>query len=72
MIHELGSTRDRKLRRSNANVRVDDEARQRKVENARDIIYDQGFPVNSTHVEGFLKGESLVPTKVCSLCPTRL
>ncbi|TFK68774.1 hypothetical protein BDN72DRAFT_650911 [Pluteus cervinus] len=43
--------------------RKDDDDRREKVQRARDLIYDQGYVVNSEHVEKHLKGESLVPTE---------
>lgn len=46
-------------------ARIDDKARQGKVMSARRLIYDRGYIVTSTAIEGFLKDESLVPTAVC-------
>ena len=45
-------------------ARVDDEARKRKVDIAREIIYQKNYAVNSKAVEAFLKEQSLVPTSV--------
>jgi len=41
-----------------------DEDRQNRVRAARSLIYQQGYVVNSTHVDDLLKADSLVPTKV--------
>src|SRR5262245_57089367 len=57
---------DMKLRETLA--RVDDEARRRKVEIAREIIYEKNYVVNSKAVDALLKDQSLVPTDVsCQL-----
>lgn len=48
-------------------VRKDDEERQRKVREARDLIYKDNYVVDSVQVNELLKAESLVPTEVC-LC----
>jgi hypothetical protein len=61
-IQNLGMLRDIKQRETLA--RVDDEARRRKVETARDIVYERNYAVDSTAVEALLKEESLVPTSV--------
>jgi hypothetical protein len=58
----LGMTLDMKQRHTLA--RVDDENRKRKVELARDIIYNKNFAVNNKNVEVLLKPQSLVPTAV--------
>lgn len=44
--------------------RVDDTARRRKVETARDIIYKKNYAVDNDAVETILKEQSLVPTSV--------
>lgn len=44
--------------------RIDDRRRQHKIINARSIIYDKKFAVDSEAVEKILKEESLVPTSV--------
>ena len=44
--------------------RIDDRRRQNKIINARSIIYDKQFAVDSEAVEKILKEESLVPTLV--------
>jgi hypothetical protein len=58
----LGSKSDMAIRVER--VRTDNEERQNKVENARDLIYRDGYVVNSTRVDDLLKSESLVPTTV--------
>lgn len=58
----VGTRADREARETTA--RVDNEEHQRKVEEARTAIYDDGYVVNSEVVEGLLKPESLVPTQV--------
>jgi len=45
-------------------ARKDNIERRAKVEQARALIYEQGYAVNSIHVEALLKEESLVPTVV--------
>ena len=61
-LQNLGMKLDMKQRASLA--RIDDDARQRKVQIARRIIYEQNYAVNSEGVEKVLKEESLVPTLV--------
>jgi hypothetical protein len=56
----MGRKRDMKQRETLA--RVDDEARRRKIEIAREIIYRNNYAVDSQPVETILKDESLVPT----------
>jgi hypothetical protein len=45
-------------------ARVDDEERRRKVDIARDIVYEKNFAVDNVNVEALLKEQSLVPTSV--------
>jgi hypothetical protein len=45
-------------------ARVDDDSRQRQVELARGLIYENGYVVNSELVERILKNQSLTPTVV--------
>lgn len=61
-LQNLGMKLDMKQRASLA--RIDDDARRRKVQIARRIIYEQNYAVNSEGVEKVLKEESLVPTLV--------
>ncbi|OBZ68473.1 hypothetical protein A0H81_11674 [Grifola frondosa] len=42
-------------------IRVDDNVRRWKVSNARRLIYDKNYSVNSTVIDNLLKEESLVP-----------
>ncbi|KAJ6525271.1 hypothetical protein DFH09DRAFT_1329080 [Mycena vulgaris] len=44
-------------------VRRDDAARREKVTEARKLIYEAGYVVNSTKVDDLLKSESMVPTE---------
>ena len=61
-IPDLGMPADR-TRRVDA-ARKDDIVRQGKVDRAISLIHDQGYVVNSEHVENELKEQSLVPTRV--------
>ena len=45
-------------------ARHDDVARREKVSEARKLIYEGGYVVNSKKVDDLLKPESLVPTEV--------
>jgi len=47
-------------------ARIDDESRRRKINIAREIIYEKNYAVNSEPVEALLKEQSLVPTSVRS------
>lgn len=49
-------------------ARRDTDERRAKVEQARSLIYGDGYAVNSTKVDDLLKSESLVPTLVSVLC----
>jgi len=46
----------------------DTQERQKKVDDARALIYKEGYSVNSVQVEALLKADSLVPTEVSALC----
>lgn len=46
---------------------MDDTARRLKVQEARNIIYNKGYVVNSSKVDDLLKAESYVPTEVSPL-----
>lgn len=48
-----------------ASARVDNKIRQKKVADARKLIYEKNYAVDSKQVENLLKEESLVPTDVC-------
>lgn len=45
--------------------RADTADRQNRIEKARELIYKDGYVVNSTRVDDLLKVDSLVPTVVC-------
>lgn len=55
-------TTDRKERSSLQ--RIDDNDLRFKIANARRLIYDEGYTVDSTRLDGMLKARSLVPTHV--------
>lgn len=61
-IPGLGTESDVKWREQQ--VRKDDVARRLKVKEARNIIYNKGYVVNSSKVDDLLKAESYVPTEV--------
>ena len=61
-IHKMGSPEDMTSREENR--RKDDDERKKKVEDARRIIHEQNYSVNTTEVERLLKPMSLVPTTV--------
>ena len=63
-VQNMGKPLDMKQRRTLA--RVDDDARKRKVDIVRELIYQKNYVVNSKAVEFFLKDQSLVPTIVSS------
>ncbi len=62
-IPDLGTPADYALRKTLA--RKDDMTRRLAVEEARRLIYEGGYVVNSERVEQLLKVTSAVPTKVC-------
>ena len=49
-------------------ARVDDQTRQRKVEIAREIIYQKNYAVDSKAVQAVLKPQSLASTSVGATC----
>ena len=61
-IQAIGREDDRKRREETR--RRDDIERRKKVDEARKSLYDEGYAINGDHVDGLLKSESLVPTKV--------
>jgi len=61
-IYALGQEDDRKRREETR--RQDDAERRKKVDDARKSLYDEGYAISGDRVDGLLKGESLVPTKV--------
>lgn len=61
-IHTLGREDDRKRREELC--RKDDAERRKKVDDARKSLYNNGYAITGDHVDGLLKDESLVPTKV--------
>lgn len=62
-IPNLGTDSDAAVRVEQ--VRRDDADRRQKVVDARKLIYERGYVVNSKKVDDLLKPESLVPTEVC-------
>lgn len=62
-VHQMGMPRDRNQRITLA--RVDDTRRQNLVAEARRIIYEKQYQVNSAAVEALLRNESLTPNVVC-------
>lgn len=63
-ICKLGTDQDSRARERLR--RIDDDARNRKVDTARGLIYDSHKAVDSVPVDRILKEDSLVPTQVCS------
>ena len=63
-IYAIGREDDRKRREESR--RQDNVERRGKVDNARKSLYDEGYAITGDHVNGLLKDESLVPTKVFS------
>jgi hypothetical protein len=61
-VQNMGTALDRKQRKTLP--RVDDETRRSNIRNAREIIYQNNYAVDSTYVEDILKNQSLVPTVV--------
>ena len=61
-IYAIGREDDRKRREESC--RRDNAERRNKVDNARRILYDEGYAITGDHVDGLLKDESLIPTKV--------
>ena len=61
--HNMGMHHDKEERMASA--RVDNKIRQKKVADARKLIYEKNYAVDSKQVENLLKEESLVPTDVC-------
>jgi hypothetical protein len=57
----MGSYQDRRRRED---IRVDTERRQSDVEMTRSWIFERGYPVAGTQVEGVLGPSSGVPTRV--------
>jgi hypothetical protein len=46
---------------------MDSKERQQWVVDARDKLYREGYVITGDHIDGVLKGKSLVPTQVCIL-----
>lgn len=61
-IPDLGTAADMTVRADD--IRRDDANRREKIAEARKLIYEEGYVVNSTKVDDILKPESLVPTEV--------
>ncbi len=64
-INKIGTSEDSDSRHRNARDTV--EVQSDLVQQARGIIYDDGYVVNSDRVETLLREHSLVPTVVCSV-----
>ena len=64
-ICAIGQEDDRK--RQEESCRRDDAQRRNKVDDARRSLYDEGYAITGNHVDGLLKEESLIPTKVIVL-----
>jgi hypothetical protein len=62
-LSALGTHRDNRRR---AKIQVNNHHFRTKVSLAREIIYKHGLHVNTDAVNNLLKGESLVPTTVCT------
>ncbi len=65
-ILDLGTAADRATRASLA--RSDHVQQEAKIDRARELIYDDGYVVNSDHVDALLQEQSLVPTQVRITC----
>lgn len=61
-IPRLGTPSDRNTRSSEK--RVDDDARRKKVDDARALIYGKAYALKAKPVEDLLKPASLTPAKV--------
>jgi uncharacterized protein YcbX len=61
-ISAIGRDDDRKCREESR--RQDDAARRQNVDEARRILYEEGYAITGEHVDGLLKEDSRVPTKV--------
>lgn len=68
-IPAMGREDDQKHR--DESCRKDDIQRRNKVDVARKSLYDEGYAITGDHVDGLLRDESLVPTKVLILLFTR-
>ncbi|KAJ2965454.1 hypothetical protein NUW54_g14114 [Trametes sanguinea] len=60
-IDRLGTREDIEARK--LNTRAPTAEQDRLVQEARELIYDSGYVVNSDHVEALLREQSLVPTR---------
>jgi hypothetical protein len=61
--HKMGTRADMQAR--SKNVRRDNVQRQKLIQRARAIIYDQHKAVDNSEVESLLQPNSYVPTEVC-------
>jgi hypothetical protein len=52
------------MKQRKTHARIDDEARRRKVDLAREIVYQKNYSVDTPAVEALLREESLVPSLV--------
>jgi hypothetical protein len=62
-VRDMGTRQD--IAERQLLLRVDDANRRGKILDARRIIYERNYAVNSTQVEALLKDDSLIPTVVC-------
>ena len=62
-IAKMGTARD--LKQHEDHIRVDDHSLRYTLSQARSVVYDGGYVVNSTSIEAMLKEHSLVPAAVC-------
>ena len=65
-IYALGRNSDQKQREESR--RQDNDERRKKVDDARKSLYKEGYAITGDHVDGLLKDDSLVPTKVAIPC----
>jgi hypothetical protein len=61
-IFKIGREEDQRTREEQR--RVDTVERQNRVNQARTDLYENGYALSGDHVDGALKKDSLVPTKV--------
>ena len=61
----IGSTTDNQQRVKLE--RIDSDARRRKVDHARRLMFEQGVNITSKYIDNLLQPQSLVPTRVSGL-----
>lgn len=57
----MGTQSDARLRQK---LRIDDNRRHQKIENARALIFQRGLPIRNDRVQRILGEHSMVPTRV--------